>query len=482
MTVRTRIAPSPTGYPHIGTIFQALINFIYARQHHGQFIVRIEDTDRSRFVPDAEEKLFQALEWFGLTPDESPRHGGPYGPYRQSERLPIYHQYLNQLLDAGHAYYCFCSKERLASVRQEMQKQGKPPMYDQHCRQLDPQEAHARAQKESHVVRLKVPANQKIIVHDVIRGQIEFDSQTVDDQVLLKSDGYPTYHLAVVIDDHLMKITHVVRGEEWLSSAPKHVLLYSYFGWGMPQFIHTPTLRNPDKSKLSKRHGHASVSWYLENGYLQEAIINFLLTRVWNHPSGQEIFNLKEAISAFDFSSMHIQGPIVDLDKLNWYNGVYIRQLTPQQLLAKLQTGGFIPSDCPLPLAQKILPLIQERLVKLSEFENLTAFFYRDIAYDPQLLLKKKASRQLVTQQLEETITQLTQLDHQNWIHEKIEKKIRTLSQTNNWKPSQYFMMLRIASTGRQATPPLFETMAVLGRNQTLSRLQSALTQLITRH
>ena len=478
MTVRTRIAPSPTGYPHIGTIFQALVDYLYAKRHHGQFLVRIEDTDRNRFVPDAEDKLFEALDWFGLQPDESPRHDGPYGPYRQSERLPIYQKYAQQLIDQGQAYYCFCSRERLDQVRRDFQKQGKPPMYDGHCRHLDPQEAKQRAQTEPHVVRLKVPRNQTIVVHDELRGDIEFDSNLVDDQVLLKSDGYPTYHLAVVVDDHLMKISHIVRGEEWLSSAPKHVLLYRYFGWSMPKFIHTPTLRNPDKSKLSKRHGHASVSWYQEQGYLQEAILNFLLTRAWTHPRAKEVFTLQEVMPFFDLKDLHIQGPIVDLAKLDWYNGLYIRQLTPDQLFSRLQRGNFIPQDCSPDLALKIIPLIHERLVKLSEFEELTSFFYRSIDYDPQLLLKKKATSDLVKEQILTTLESLDSLDHKNWSREKIEEKIRTISHHKEWKPSQYFMMLRIAVTGRKATPPLFETMEVLGRDLTLSRLKDVLSKL----
>ncbi len=286
MTVRTRIAPSPTGFPHIGTIFQALFDYVYARQHQGQFIIRLEDTDQSRLVPEAEEAIYQALSWVGLTPDEGPIYGGEFGPYRQSERLDVYRTYAEKLIDQGQAYYCFCSPERLATVRQEQQKKGLPPMYDRHCRDLDPEIAKKRALSETYVIRLKVPPHETISFIDLARGEISFDSNTVDDQVLLKSDGFPTYHLAVVVDDHLMGITQIVRGEEWISSTPKHVLLYRYFNWEMPAIIHTPLLRNPDHSKLSKRHSHTAVTWYREQGYLPEAVVNFLSSRVWNHPDG----------------------------------------------------------------------------------------------------------------------------------------------------------------------------------------------------
>ncbi|MCL5676265.1 MAG: glutamate--tRNA ligase, partial [Patescibacteria group bacterium] len=272
-TVRTRIAPSPTGYPHIGTIYQALFDYAYAKKFGGRFIVRIEDTDRNRLVEDAENKIFSGLDWFGLIENESARKGGKFAPYRQSQRLNIYKKYAEELVQKGNAYYCFCSKERLEEIRQLMQKAGKPPMYDKHCRNLPKEEIEANLKKKNpFVIRLKVPENKTIVVKDEIRGEISFDSNTIDDQVILKADGFPTYHLAVVVDDHLMEISHVVRGEEWLSSAPKHFLLYDFFGWEKPLFFHTPIIRNPDKSKFSKRQGHTNIDWYKEQGYLPEAI------------------------------------------------------------------------------------------------------------------------------------------------------------------------------------------------------------------
>lgn len=476
MTVRTRIAPSPTGMPHIGTVFQGLIDYAYAHKHNGKFVLRIEDTDQSRYVEGAEEAIYQALDWFGLTPDESPKHGGKYGPYRQSERLELYQKYANQLLADGHAYYCFCSRERLDQVRKKMQKNGQPPMYDKHCRTISLEEAKKRAQSEPHVIRMKIPLSGEIKVQDEIRGEIVFEASSVDDQVIVKSDGFPTYHLAVVVDDHLMQISHLVRGEEWISSSPKHVMLYKYLGWEPPKIIHTPALRNPDKSKLSKRHGHASVSWYLESGYLVEAVLNFLITRVWNHPKGLEIFPLEDTIKYFDWQDMHIQGPIVDLDKLNWYNGQYLRSLSDSQLFERLKQGSgdksFIPRDCSPELAHAIIPHIKERLVTLADFERLTKFFYRDIEVD-QKILNKKSNPDQVKTQLQASVKIIEQLSDSEYQADKLEQAFRSLATENNWKPGQFFMMLRTATTGEKATPPLFDTMQVLGKELTLTRLNA---------
>ncbi len=473
-TIRTRIAPSPTGMPHIGTVFQALFDYVFAHKHSGQFLIRIEDTDQTRLVADAESAIYQALEWFQLTPDEGPVYGGDFGPYRQSQRLEIYQQHAQTLIDQGHAYYCFCSPERLTQVRQEMQQVGKPPMYDQHCLHLDPKESALRAQTQPHVVRLHVPSNQTITFTDLIRGQINFDSNTVDDQVVLKSDGFPTYHLAVVVDDHLMNISHVVRGEEWISSTPKHILLYRFFGWKLPQFIHTPLLRNPDHSKLSKRHGHASVSWYRDQGYIPEATLNFLATRVWNHPKGQEIFSLQELIHHFDWKDMHIQGPVVDLDKLDWYNGQYIRKLSPKELTQRLKP--YLPSGFPSHKLSQVVPLIQDRLTKLSDFTHLTSFISDYQLPHPDLLLKKSTAPE-VHHQLETTIKSLKSLS--SWTSPHIESAIRQLQEQKNWHKSQYFMMIRLSVTGKATTPPLFETLTFLGKTTTLTRLQQALSSTV---
>lgn len=472
MPTRTRIAPSPTGMPHIGTIFQALINYAFAKRQgdkQGQFIVRTEDTDQARKVEGAEAALFDALDWFGLTPDESIQHGGDFGPYRQSERLHIYQEHAQKLIDSGHAYYCFCSSDRLDQVRKQMQADGQPPMYDGHCLALDPKEAENRAKSEPHVVRMKVDkVGEPIVINDHVRGQIKFERAVIDDQVILKSDGFPTYHLAVVVDDQLMNITHVIRGEEWISSAPKHVLLAQYFGWQPKEIIHTPLLRNPDRSKLAKRHGHASVSWYQREGYLPEAILNFLAARVWNHPDGKEIYSLSEFVKLFTFETMHIQAPVVDLAKLDWYNGIYIRELTNNELHTRLQP--FAPKQLTDDQLLAIIPHIKDRLVKLSDLPELTSFLYD---YQPPATkdLLKKADQQLVTQQLQATIDKLSTIT--DWTTTNLETAIRKLQEDNDWHRGQFFMMLRLAVTGKTATPPLFETFEVIGSHDSLQRLQS---------
>ncbi len=475
MTTRTRIAPSPTGFPHVGTIFQALLDYVYAKQNQGQFIVRIEDTDRGRFVEGAEEAIFSSLEWIGIKPDESVVHGGNYGPYRQSERLDIYHQHAKELIDAGHAYYCFCSPERLDSVRKEKQAAGLPPMYDRHCRNLDPKEAASRAETEPHVIRMKIPDNETIILNDIVRGEISFDSNTVDDQVIVKSDGFPTYHLAVVVDDHLMEITHVVRGEEWISSSPKHILLYRYFDWQPPQFLHTPLLRNPDKSKLSKRHGHASVKWYQEQGYLPEAVVNFLASRIWNHPDEQEIYNMDELIQKFDINNIHIMSPIVDLKKLDWINGLWIRSLSDSELINRLKP--FKPEDLSDELLSQIIPLIKERLVTLAELEGLTSFFFREPEVDSAVLLKEAKTETASLKTYLETVKR-TLTNNSEWTIESIEAALRQVQQESGLKPRPAFMSIRLALTDSLATPPLFDVIHLLGKETCINRLDRTIASL----
>jgi len=473
--VRTRVAPSPTGIAHVGTLYIALFNYAFAKQNNGQFIVRSENTDRSRYVEGAEELVLSALKWAGITPDEDVEMGGPYGPYRQSERLEIYQRYVQKLVAAGQAYYCFATPEELRQMREEQMKAGRPPKYDGRYRDYPLEEAKKRIDKgESHVIRLKVPSG-KTKWHDLIRGEVEIDHQQIDDQVLIKSDGYPTYHLAVVVDDHLMKISHIIRGEEWISSTPKHIILYDLFGWEKPQFAHMPLLRNRDKSKLSKRKNDVSISSYQQQGILPEALINYLMLLGWSHPQKKEVISLLEFVNSFTFDRMQKTGPVFDTEKLRWLNGKYIREIISTDDLIK-RLHKFISKDFPTELTSQVLPLIRERLFLLSEFDELTDFFYQDIQIDKDLLIKK-ADAQLVSSQIETTIKKLEAIS--NWSSESIEMEIRNLQAENNWQKSQYFMMLRLVVTGKKQTPPLFETMAVIGQTTVLKRLQQAKSLII---
>ncbi len=481
MTIRTRIAPSPTGIAHLGTAYTAMRNLAIARQSGGQFIIRIEDTDRGRYVEGAIEIIFDAMQWLGLTNDEGPNVGGPYGPYTQSERLPLYLEHAKKLVEKDKAYYCFCTKERLDQVRAVQQAKKELPRYDHHCRTLSGDEVQKNLDaKIPFVIRLKVPETGVTICQDLIRGPVEFQNSGIDDQVLLKSDGYPTYHLAVVIDDYLMGITHVIRGEEWLSSTPKHVLIYQAFGWPLPIFAHIPLIRNKDHSKMSKRKNDVSILSHRDKGYLPEAMNNFMALMGWSHPEKKEVFSLDEFMKLFSLERVTLTAPVYDIDKLNWLNGVYIREMEDRELIKRL--GPFIPIDCPQDMIAPILPLIKERLVTLKDFENLTDFFYRNLPRDKagitvdRALLTKKSTTGEVKTQLLETVDIMKTIEEKDWTHENIEEKIRSLSLVKEWKPSQYFMMLRVAVTGRTVTPPLFETMVVLGRAKTLARLSSAMS------
>jgi glutamyl-tRNA synthetase len=467
---RTRIAPSPTGIAHVGTAWMAMFNLAVARQTHGQFLIRIEDTDRNRFVEGAEEKIYEGLEWLGIAYDEGGQKGGPHEPYKQSQRLELYQKYAKELVDAGHAYYCFCTSAELAQMREEQQKRGELPKYDRRWRDADPEVVKQKlAAGESHVIRLKVPDNRVFAWEDLIRGRVEFASEHVDDQVLMKSDGFPTYHLAVVVDDHLMGITHILRGEEWISSTPKHLLLFELFGWELPLFAHMPLIRNPDRSKLSKRKNDVSILSYRDKGYLPEALVNFLATLGWSHPDGKEVFTLAEFLESVSIERIQKTAPVFDVQKLNWLNGQYIRQLPASELKQRL--APYMPSDFPSDRGDEILPLVVERLVTLTDLEQLTAFFYRDIQLDTAVLLKK-GTPESVQAELAETIPALESVSE--WTTEALEKIIRDLQEKHDWPKSQYFMMIRAAVTGATATPPLFDTLRVLGKDRVLARLQSA--------
>ena len=478
--IRTRIAPSPTGIAHLGTAYTAMRNYALAKKNGGKFVIRIEDTDRERYVEGAVEIVLEGLKWLGIEHDEGPDIGGPHKPYTQSERLPIYQEHAEALLASGHAYHCFCTRERLAEVRLAQQKNKELPRYDRLCRNLDPAESKKRvASGEAHVLRLKVPSSGTTTCTDAIRGDVTWENSGIDDQVIVKTDGYPTYHLGVIVDDHLMGITHIIRGEEWLSSSPKHVLLYEAFGWDLPVFAHLPIIRNRDHSKMSKRKNDVSILSHRDKGYLPEAINNSLGLMGWSHPEKKELFSLTEFVDSFSLDRITKTAPVYDLDKLNWLNGQHIRLLTDDDLLERLLAptgakgeGGFIPSDCSPELARKILPHIKERLVTLADFEKLTTFFYRDIKVDDKLLHKKSDVDQVKTQLLE-SLKIIEQLSSSEFTATRLEEIFRELSIKNDWKFGQFFMMLRIAITGEKATPPLFDTMTVLGQQLVLSRLKN---------
>jgi glutamyl-tRNA synthetase len=474
--VRTRIAPSPTGFPHIGTIYQVLFDYAVAHKAHGQFVFRLEDTDRARLVEGAEQAVYESLTWFGLNPDESPIVGGPYGPYRQSERLDIYRPYVDELIENGHAYYCFCTKDRLEEMRKQQEAEHKPPMYDRLCRSLSAEEIKKKLDSGmEYVVRMKVPDGEVLGFEDVIAGHIEFKSELIDDQVLLKADGFPTYHMAVVVDDHLMKITHILRGKEWISSTPKHVLLYRFFGWDMPVHAHLPLILNSDgKGKLSKRHGHSSVNYYRERGYLPEAILNYMSLIVWNHPEKKEIYGLDEFVKLFEISGITSQGPRFDLAKLDWVNGQWIRtMLSEDDLIGRIKEYSQYSEE----QIRKVLPLVKERLVRLDEFDGLVAFFFNDVEnYDAALLIPKNKNADEVKEVLPTIMERLDGVS--TWTHDELESVLRGVVEEKGWKVGELFMIVRVGVTGRTATPPLFETMEIIGKSECLTRLRNSLSLL----
>src|SRR5581483_461778 len=458
---RLRIAPSPTGDPHVGTAYMSLFDLAVARRTRGQFILRIEDTDQARSTPEAEETIFQALRWLGLGWDEGPDVGGPYGPYRQSERLPLYRECAEQLVEQGHAYYCTCTPERLAALRQQQIAAKQPPGYDRRCRDL----GLRPRPDEPHVIRMKMPLEGESIFTDLVRGELRRPFKDSDDQVIVKSDGFPTYHLAVVVDDHHMAISHVVRGEEWISSTPKHLQLYRCFGWEPPRFAHMPLLRNPDRSKVSKRKNPTSLLWYQRQGYLPEAMLNFLALLGWSMPDGREIFSFDDVVSNFTFDRVVTSGPVFALDKLQSINGQYIRGMDPEQLLERLFRRDYVRAQ---------LPLVQERMRTLNEFHTATAFFYADeLSYDRSLLIPKKAAPDDVPQWLKAVRQRIEEF--RPWRAVPLEEQLRELVAEQSWNTGQVFMAGRVALTGSTQSPPLTETMEVLGREKTLQRLDRAL-------
>ncbi len=483
MPVRVRYAPSPTGDPHLGNIRTALFDWLLARHEGGAFVLRIEDTDRARYVESGVQAQMEALRWLGLDWDEGPDVGGPSGPYVQSQRLEIYHRHAEQLLAGGHAYRCYCSPERLDEVRQEQQRRKLPPKYDRRCRDLSEEARSAlEAQGIVPVVRFRTPLTGETTFHDVIRGEVTFQNDTLDDFVLLKSDGYPTYHLASVVDDHLMEITHVLRGEEWLSSAPRHVLLYQAFGWGPPLLAHLPSILGQDRARLAKRHGAKSVLEYRDEGYLPEAVFNFLGLLGWSLDDRTEIISREEFVRHFTLQRVLPHPAVFNPNKLQWMNGVYVRQLSPDDLARRvkpfLETALARAIDDAVLL--RVVPLIQERIRLLSDAGEMAGFFFLDgdLDYTADTLLGKKlaGSPAQGAACLEAVLGRIEGVEP--WQHEALEGAVRPLAEELGLKAGDLFGLIRVAVTGKTATPPLFETMAVLGRDKTLERLRSALRRL----
>jgi glutamyl-tRNA synthetase len=468
MTVRVRIAPSPTGDPHVGTAYIALFNYVFAKKHGGQFVLRIEDTDRARSTADSEAAILGALRWIGLGWDEGPDIGGPHGPYRQSERSEIYKTEAAKLVASGAAYRCFCTAERLERMRAAAK--GKSFVgYDGQCRGMDRAESDRRAAAgEAFVIRLAMPKTGETVVSDRLRGEVRFDNTQIDDQILLKSDGFPTYHLANVVDDHLMEITHVIRAEEWLTSTPKHVVLYQAFGWPAPEWIHMPLLRNADKSKISKRKNPVSLDYYRAAGFLPEALLNYLGTMGWSISGDRERFTLAEMIEAFTWDRASLGGPVFDLVKLSAMNADYLRALDDQGIVVRLREWRL--SDEYL---RQLVPLVRPRIQRLDELIPMTEYFFAgDLDY--AAVAKELVPKNRTVKDAAAALAGLAEaLDAQrDFSHAALEAATRAFAEKIAWDPKELFMVVRIAATGRKATPPLFETLAVLGRDLTRRRLR----------
>ena len=470
MTVRTRVAPSPTGDPHVGTAYIALFNLAFARQHGGQFILRIEDTDQSRSTPESEQAIMDSMSWLGLDWDEGPDCGGEYGPYRQSERKDIYLEHVNQLLQSGHAFKCYRTTEELDALRAERQESGNSmALKPSDLKLSDDEVAQREAAGAPYVIRMMVPEEGVCEVEDMLRGVIELDWSQVDAQILLKSDGMPTYHLANVVDDHLMNITHVIRGEEWISSAPKHKLLYQYFGWDMPKLCHMPLLRNPDKSKLSKRKNPTSIMFYERMGFMPEALLNYLGRMGWSMPDEREQFSRDEMFSHFDIQRVSLGGPVFDVEKLRWLNSLWLRDLDVDAFAEKFAAWG-LQGDKVKP----IIPHIQPRVEVFSDVVPLAGHFLAGLTELNKEQFEHKAyddDKMLAT--LQYGLWQLEAIRH--WKKAEIEQRLFALAQQLELKVRDFLYPFFIAIAGTSATISVLDSMALLGPDMSRARVRHAL-------
>ena len=471
MTVRVRFAPSPTGSLHIGSVRTALYNYFFARQNNGSLILRIEDTDQDRLVPGAIESIYAGFDWVGVPWDEGPREGGPHAPYIQSERLSLYQKHAQELVNSGAAYFCFCSKERLASVRAQQIARKEITRYDGLCRRIDPKEAAERAKSEPHVVRLKVPDDGTISVDDLVYGRVEWPLNAIEDQVILKSDGFPTYHLAVVVDDHVMGITHIFRGEDWLPSTPKHVLIFRAFGWELPPIAHFPNVLGADGKKLAKRHGATKVEEFKTQGYLPEAMVNYLALVGWSPGTEEEIFSMDELVARWRIDQVHRAGGKWDKARLDWFNGMWIRKLSEDDLLGRL--GDFVPAEWDREVIRSALPVLRERMRTLVEARNQVEFLFAEPApYDPKLLVPKKKEP---PETLDVLVQSTVVLGHvQPFDHAAIRAAIEGIAASVGWSLADVSQPIRVAITGRTIGLPLFESLELLGRERALARIERA--------
>lgn len=472
MKVVTRFAPSPTGYLHVGGLRTALYSYLYAKQQKGDFILRIEDTDQSRLVPGAVEALIQTMKTMGLNFDQ--------GPFIQSERLEKYREHANRLLASGNAYYCFCSRERLEALREQQQASKEPMKYDRACLHLSQEEIDAKlAAQEAHVIRLLIPEGKSTFI-DEIRGEITIDNKEIDDQVLLKTDGFPTYHLAVVTDDNDMQVTHIIRGEEWISSVPKHIILYNAFGFPIPKFAHLPLILNPDKSKLSKRQGDVAVEDYLAKGYLPEALINFVALLGFNPTADREIYTLEELIQFFDLSKINKSGAVFDHDKLNWMNGMYLRTKTTQELMS-LAKPFLQKSDVQIDelYFARIVEIEKERLITLQELADRAQEYQQSVAFDASILVWKKADAEDAKMHLRAIRNLIEQLADESLSDRVIiETSIKKYIEEGSFQNGNVLWPLRAALSGKEKSPNPFELVWMFGKEESLKRIDYALSLL----
>lgn len=472
--VRTRFAPSPTGFLHVGGLRTALYAYLWAKKHSGSFLLRIEDTDRNRLVPGATENIIKTLNWAGLDFDEGPGKPGVCETYIQSERLPLYAKHAQQLLDHGHAYVCFCSSERLELVRNRQIALKLPPAYDKTCRNLTPAEvAQKKTEQATWVVRMKVPETGEMTFHDIIRGDVTFGYKVVDDQVIIKSDGYPTYHLAVVVDDHDMQISHVIRGEEWLSSTPKHILLYQYFGWEAPAWAHLPLMLNPDRSKLSKRQGDVAVEDYRDKGYLPEALVNFIAFLGWNPGGTREIFSLPELVQEFSLDRVGKSGAVFNVEKLNWLNQQYILKMPVDAILQHLrpilEVKGFSGLDDDY--VKQIIELLKDRVTFIADYlEHGSEFFGAPQVYDEAFKAKcwKPETTDLV-RGLRDELMKLSDFDAAH-----VEKALRDFATAKSVGAGSLIQPMRLAIAGLGQGANLFQVMAIIGKREVFDRVEKA--------